>query len=32
MGLCKGDGHEVVDMGGKAAEASFIAHEAMEVD
>ena len=29
--LCQGDGHEVVHMSGKIAEASLIAHEAMDI-
>jgi hypothetical protein len=32
MSLGEGDGEEIVDMGGEALEAGFIAHEAMDVD
>ena len=28
----KGDGHELVDMGGKASETCFVSHEAMDVN
>lgn len=30
--VCKSDGDEVVDMGGKASKTGFVAHEAMDVD
>lgn len=32
MSVCKSDGSQIVDMSGKASEASLVAHKTMYVD